>query len=50
MSHIESQKRKRLDGPQNVAILKRYLVDKTRGCRCRLVQQCPLRRRENHCR
>jgi transposase len=29
MSHIESQKRKRLDGPQKVAILKRYLVDKT---------------------
>ena len=29
MSHIESQKRKRLDGPQKVAVLKRYLVDKT---------------------
>jgi transposase-like protein len=29
MSHIESLKRKRLDGPQKVAVLKRYLVDKT---------------------
>ena len=29
MSQIESQKRKRLDGPQKVAVLKRYLVDKT---------------------
>jgi transposase-like protein len=29
MSHIESQKRKRLDGPEKVAVLKRYLVDKT---------------------
>ena len=29
MSHIESRKRERLEGPQKVAILKRYLVDKT---------------------